>query len=276
MSEPIFFFEGDDPEMKQAYEAAQHSFKFFWRELSWERRRIIPALDMAMVKTPFTDGPRSDGNPEFEHMWLDEVDFDGVTLAGVLVNSPNWLSSVKQGDSAQIPFPRVTDWMMTSGGRAYGAHTVNLMRSRMSARERKAHDQAWGLDFGEPNEIKVELSRGHDKLGLLSKFRAGRKSGPSDGQGTFADHPMCTNMLPKIESQLQEDSSIAISTDERGWTLLHNEAMAGNFGVVKLLVRYGANIDAKTPNGKNAAELARGVGWDEIAAYLSTDAKTDQ
>ena len=54
--------------MTQAYAAAQHSFKFFWRELSWERRRIVPALDMAMIKLPFTDGPRSDGKPEFEHM----------------------------------------------------------------------------------------------------------------------------------------------------------------------------------------------------------------
>jgi len=269
MSEPIFFFEGDDPAMKQAYEAAQRSFKFFWRELSWERRRIVPALDMTIIKTPFTDGPRSDGNPEHEQMWLDEVEFDGTDLAGVLLNSPNWLTSVKQGDAVRVPFSRLTDWMMTADGKAYGGYTVNLMRSRMSTRERKAHDEAWGLDFGDPNQIKIELSRERQsKPGLLSKLRRRKSATESDGQEVFADHPMCVNMLPKIESQLQEDSSIATSTDERGWTLLHSEAMAGNFGVVKLLVRYRANIGAKTPNGKDAAELARGIGWDEIAAYL--------
>jgi len=40
-------FDGDDPAMQQAYEAAQQSFKYFWRELSWEQRRIVPGVDMA-------------------------------------------------------------------------------------------------------------------------------------------------------------------------------------------------------------------------------------
>jgi uncharacterized protein YegJ (DUF2314 family) len=269
MSEPIFFFEGDDPAMKQAYEAAQRSFKFFWRELSWERRRIVPALDMTIIKTPFTDGPRSDGNPDYEQMWLDEVDYDGTNVAGVLLNSPNWLTSVKQGDSVQVPFSHLTDWMMTSDGKAYGGHTVNLMRSRMSARERKAHDEAWGLDFGDPNEVKVELDReSGKKLGLLSKLHGAKSGSHASGPEAFADHPMCVNMLAKIETQLSEDPSIVNSTDELGRTLLHSEAMAGNFGVVKLLVRFGAHIGAKTPNGQDAAELARGIGWDEIAAFL--------
>lgn len=271
MSEPIFYFEGDDQEMNQAYEAARRSFKYFWRELSWERRRIVPALQLSAVKVPFTDGPRTDGNAEFEQMWLDEVDFDGDNVSGVLLNSPNWLTSVKQGDSAQVPFSRVTDWLMACRDRAYGGHTVNLMRSRMSARQRKAHDGAWGLDFGDPNEVKVELEPDIGKKpGLLSKLRGEGKSGSkSDGQAAFVDHPMCINMLPKIEEQLKEDRSIANTTDERGWTLLHSEAMAGNFGVVKLLVHYGAKIGAKTPNGKVAAELARGIGWEELAAYLT-------
>src|ERR687891_2755598 len=54
MSEPVFMFDGEDPEMREACEAAQRSFKYFWRELSWEQRRIVPGLDMAMVKLPFT------------------------------------------------------------------------------------------------------------------------------------------------------------------------------------------------------------------------------
>jgi uncharacterized protein YegJ (DUF2314 family) len=54
MSEPVFMFDAKDPEMQQAYEAAQASFRYFWRELSWERRRIVPGLDMTMVKLPFT------------------------------------------------------------------------------------------------------------------------------------------------------------------------------------------------------------------------------
>src|SRR5215207_6522567 len=99
MSEPIFNFDDDNPSMQSAYEAAQQSFKYFWRELSWERRRIVPGLDMAMVKLPFTDGPRGDGNAEYEQMWIGDVEFDGETLSGQLLNAPNWLTSVHEGDT---------------------------------------------------------------------------------------------------------------------------------------------------------------------------------
>ena len=47
-------------------------------------------------------------------------------------------------------------------------------------------------------------------------------------------------------------------------------ALAGNFGVVKLLVRYGADVAALTPNGKDAATLAQSIGWPEIAAFLTS------
>ena len=73
--------------MQKASATAQHSFKFFWRELSWGRRRIIPALGGAMIKLPFTDGPRTDGNAEYEIMWLNDVDFDGTMLTGTLLNA---------------------------------------------------------------------------------------------------------------------------------------------------------------------------------------------
>ena len=279
MSEPVFFSGDEDAEMTQASAAAQNSFKFFWRELSWERRRIIPALDMAMIKLPFTEGTRSDGNPELEYMWADQIAFDGITLSGSLLNEPNFLASVKKGDAVSMPFSQLTDWMMTSDGKAYGAHTVNLMRSRMSARERKDHDEAWGLDFGQPNEIRTELtSRQAGKGGVLSRLFGGKAtSGPAtDGPGTFADHPMCINILPRYEAQLKEDPDIATQIDERGWTLLHSDALAGNLGIVKLVVRHGADIEARTPDGRDAVALAQNIGWDEVATYLSNDAKADQ
>jgi uncharacterized protein YegJ (DUF2314 family) len=123
-------FDEGDPEMQQAYQAAQACFRYFWRELSWERRRIVPGLDMTMVKLPFTDGPRSNGNPEFEQMWIGESGFDADSISGNLLNSPNWLTSVREGDQVSVPFSHLTDWMMTADGRAYGGFTVNLMRSR--------------------------------------------------------------------------------------------------------------------------------------------------
>jgi len=272
MSEPVFMFDGEDPQMKRAYEAAQRSFKLFWREVSWERRRIVPGLDMAMIKLPFTDGPRSDGNAEFEHMWCDEVDFDGEILTGILINAPNWLTSVKEGDPVRAPFCHLADWMLTADGVAYGGYTVNLMRAGMGAKERTAHDEAWGLDFGDPDQIRTVIVRGKTKKrGFLARLfgAKSREDAVTASTGEFQDHPMCVNMLGEIESQLQQDPSIASSTDEHGWSLLHREALAGNLGVVRLLLEYGADANARTPAGRSAAELARSIGWEAIAAYLS-------
>ena len=270
MSEPVFNFDDRDPAMQLAYDAAQRTFKHFWRELSWERRRIVPGLDMAMVKLPFTDGPRTDGNGEYEHMWIGDVNFDGETLSGELLNSPNWLTSVQEGDVVQAPFSKLRDWLMTVDGKAYGAFTVNQIRAAMTSKERKEHDKAWGLDFGDPATARVEISRkGDSKGGLLSGLLGGR-SGSSHKPEEFRDHPMCVNMLEKYDAQLQGEPTIArdVVDDETGFTLLHAEALAGNLGMVKLAVAHGAEVGKRTKSGRTASELARGIGWPEIAEYL--------
>lgn len=104
-------FDGDDPEMEHAMREARKTFGYFWRELAWERRRIVPALDMAAVKAPFADGPPSPqqtDHPQVEEMWISEVDFDGQAVSGELLNSPNWLTSVKEGDEVRVPGARNT------------------------------------------------------------------------------------------------------------------------------------------------------------------------
>src|SRR5205807_192511 len=67
----VFMFDDSDPEMQRAYEKARATFRYFWREVAWERRRIVPALDLACVKAPFADGegrPRSSDEPNVEQM----------------------------------------------------------------------------------------------------------------------------------------------------------------------------------------------------------------
>ncbi len=122
----VFLFDHSDPEMQGAYEKARANFRFFWREVAWERRRIVPALDVACVKAPFSDGDpgtRRTRNPEVEQMWLGDVDFDGQAVSGVLLNAPNWLKSVKAGDSARFPLDEITDWMYVDQRRGvWGLH----------------------------------------------------------------------------------------------------------------------------------------------------------
>jgi hypothetical protein len=66
----VFMFDNSDPDMQEAYRKAHATFRYFWREVSWERRRIVPALDLACVKAPFADGERtqkSQQHPDVEH-----------------------------------------------------------------------------------------------------------------------------------------------------------------------------------------------------------------
>ncbi len=45
----VFMFDNSDPEMQSDYEKARATFRYFCREVAWERRRITPALDLACV-----------------------------------------------------------------------------------------------------------------------------------------------------------------------------------------------------------------------------------
>jgi uncharacterized protein len=256
---PTFSFDSDDPEMQRAYESARDTFRYFWREIAWERRRIIPALELAAVKAPFFDGTPDDPG-EVEHMWFNDVDFDGRTVTGTLLNSPNALTSVEQGDEVSVPLKRISDWMYGSDGEVFGGHTVQLMRSRMGRRERNEHDAAWGLNFGEPGRIRLvpEAKKG----GLFKAFRR------ASGDAEIGEHPMSENMAPKLEEQLAEDRSLLTSRDERGWMLLHNEALAGSLATVKVLLKHGADRKAKTNDGRTPADLARSLGWEKVVAVL--------
>jgi uncharacterized protein YegJ (DUF2314 family) len=263
-SEPskVFLFEGDDPQMKRASEQARSTFRYFWRELSWEYRRIVPGLDLAAVKSCFRDpGPEKEGEPSAEHMWFNEIDFDGKIVSGVLLNQPNWLTSVKQGDRVRIPLAQIDDWMYSMFGEVYGAYTVNLMRSRMGARERRDHDQAWGLSFGDPSTIRIVPAA--KKPGFLARLFS--KPVPPD----LTEHPMSENMAPSLRQQLSQSPAMLQSKDDKGWTFLHQLALAGSTACVKVLLEHGADKNVKTPQGQTPLDLARVFNWEPVIALLS-------
>lgn len=88
---PIFFADGADPKMFEAYKKAQETFKYFWREQSWEYRRIIPGLNVSCVKVAlFPEHPQSE-YPMVEQMWINDIAFDGAYVKGYLINEPNKL-----------------------------------------------------------------------------------------------------------------------------------------------------------------------------------------
>lgn len=262
---PVFGFDHTDPAMAEAQKNARATFKYFWRELTWEYRRIIPGLSLAAIKSAYSDNP-SDPNSPVEHMWANDVFFDGVNITGTLINQPNELTSVQQGDQIEVPFGQLGDWMYAYDDRVFGAHSVNLMRSQMSARECKAHDSAWGLDFGDPNEIELIGSPGvTQKPGFFRRLFGGRS--PAAPVDLNADHPMSINMGPKLADAIREDPGF-LTPDEKGWTTLHSMALGGSTTAVKILLEHGADKTLKTPNGHTALRLAEIIGWQNVAALL--------
>jgi uncharacterized protein YegJ (DUF2314 family) len=261
---PVFIFDNGDPEVQRAYQDARASFRYFWREVAWERRRIVPALDLAAVKAPFFNDQQSarpEDEPEAEQMWLSEIDFDGQHVSGVLLNNPNWLKTVKAGDSARIPLEQITDWLYVVSGEAFGGYTVNLLRSRMNRRERQEHDAAWGLNFGDPTKIRV-VPEPNQGAGLLKNWFGKRHPDSSE-------HPMSEGMAAKLKEQLAQDPSLVSVRDDKGWTFLHQEALAGNAATVKVLLEAGADPSAMTNQGMTPIQLARSLGWEKVAALLA-------
>jgi len=95
----------------QAYIEARKTFKYFWRELYWEHRRIVPALDLSIVKVAFEQKIEGVAEPITEHMWIDQINFDGELINGVLINSPNQLTNIANGDTVSIPLDKIDDWI---------------------------------------------------------------------------------------------------------------------------------------------------------------------
>ena len=252
----VFLFDNNDPEMQRAYQQARSTFRYFWREIAWDRHRIVPALEMSCVKAPFSDGVQTapaQGNPEGEHMWLGEVDFDGRFVSGILLNTPNWLKSVKEGDSVRIPPDEISDWMYVIDGNVYGAYTVNLLRFRMATKEREAHDAAWGLNFGDPRTIRIVYER---------------------ADAGIEEHTMSEVMAPSLKDQLAADPSLLHAKGHNGWTFLHQHASAGSTAVVKVLLEAGADINAVTDQGMTALQLARLLNWGNVVALLVSKGAT--
>ena len=258
---PVFWADNEDPEMQRAIKRARQTFRFFWREVSWEQRRIIPGLDVACVKVAFwDDGDPSDEDVPVEQMWVSDVDFDGAIITGTLINQPNWLNSVSEGDDVEIKPNQLSDWMYAINNKVFGAFTVNFIRSQMPKGERKAHDDAWGMDFGSPSEVKLVPP---DFLG-----KGARSGSQTPAEVGAVEHPMALNMCESL-AEFASDPANLNSTDDKGFTVLHSLALAGAAKGVSILLEHGADPTQPAANGMTPAMLAKKLGWKQVQQVLA-------
>lgn len=252
MTEKIFLSQSGDSEMDTASMNARKSFKILWRELSWEMRRVIPGHDISAVKRRF---PTTESTLSFEHLWVGDISFDGQLLNGYLLNQPNEIEDLKQGDTVQFHYGEISDWMYSISGKVYGAFTVNILRSRMTKKALQEHDNAWGKDFGDPNNVHIEPTLSFSEFSLTPSI-------------DLPEHKMSENMANKSEDGIKEMGQRINDPAVFGLTMLQFESLAGNLTQVKLLLKYGADKKIKNANGQTAQELAEMFNWAKISKVL--------
>ncbi len=256
MTEKVFLSQSVDPEIDEASINARKSFKVLWRELSWEMRRIIPGHDMSAVKRAFLTNKNNKSTPLVESMWVGDISFDGQLLTGHLLNQPNEIEDLKQGDIVQFHYGEISDWMYSMSGKVYGAFTVNVLRSRMTKKELKEHDNAWGMDFGDPKNVYIEPMLSFAKFLLTPSIEV-------------PEHKMSENMANKSEDGIKGIGQRINDPFTFGMTMLQFESLAGNLTQVKLLLKYGADKKIKNANGQTAQDLAEMSNWAKILAVLN-------
>ncbi|ERQ00027.1 hypothetical protein Q674_02575 [Acinetobacter sp. COS3] len=244
-------FASESPEMISAFNKAQETFKYFWRELSWEYRRIIPAFDLAYVKCAFiqVDNDSSD-SPLVEYMWISQIDFDGTTISGQLMNQPNYIDNVQAGEIIEQPFEAIVDWMFLTQDQVYGGFTIQEYRKQLNDSERKEYDASWGINFGDPNNILFVYDQEEHPENLI-------------------EHPMCEKMLDSFLNFIQTNPTVIHERDDRGNQLLHREAIAGNFLIIQALLQHNLDKSALNNQSMTASDLAHKMGWENIAKLLA-------
>ncbi|ADV50443.1 Protein of unknown function DUF2314 [Cellulophaga algicola DSM 14237] len=245
----IFYIE-QNKKMREANLKAQETFNFFWRELYWEARRIVPAHDFAMIKVAFTQQFAEKKEPTVEHMWVNNLNFDGAYITGELVNEPHQLTNVSKGDLVTKKINEIGDWMLSIQEKTYGGFTIHAMRSEMDALEREKHDNAWGLNFGDFDDILLVYQQKEHPENLI-------------------EHPMSKNMGDNLRSFIKENPNELTVQDENGLSLLHREAIAGNVTTIEILLELGADKNIKSKTNKTALDYAQELNWQLIEKILN-------
>ena len=134
----IHLLEGEDSEMNSAIEAAQKSLYKFKKAITSEN----PNYYNFALKEIFNT---SDGGGE--HIQISEIQYDNEKYYGIVDGKPISTKEVKFGDTIEVKYQDITDWMYFDKNIVKGAYTTRVLRTRMTQQERDQMDQESGMKF---------------------------------------------------------------------------------------------------------------------------------
>ncbi|WP_028974932.1 DUF2314 domain-containing protein [Spirochaeta cellobiosiphila] len=236
--------------LELAVKRAQHTFKIFVRELSWERRRIHKTHELAIVRLDLKTN-RGGTSPKVESVWVDNFQFDGRLIHGNLIYEPRFLKNKSKDQSVLATIDQVSDWMFVSKGKVYGGFTIQGARQGMPLLEREKHDKKWNLDFGNPYE---------PRLSYLDY--------QIDDDLNQIEQPFGRKIAQNFSNYLSQSRELFQYTDRAGNTILHMEALAGNSRIVETLLNYGADSTALNKYGQTVMDMAEIFQWTKVIDIL--------
>lgn len=131
----ISWFEAEDSQMQEAIQTSQETFHEFLNALEQDSYRILPALEVALIKyaLPATNSIK------VEHNFLSEITLDNGVLSGVISNKPIYAKEFQEGQRITIDPLRVSDWLYLIEGKSFGGLTIKLIWSRFSDEEKSQY-----------------------------------------------------------------------------------------------------------------------------------------
>lgn len=87
------------------------------------------------VKKPFLEGDK------VEHIWVNEISFDGRVFHGKIDNIPLHIKGVRLGQKVTLSPNEISDWMYVQDGRLVGGYTIHAMCKNMSPAEKKKFEE---------------------------------------------------------------------------------------------------------------------------------------
>ncbi|HEY3663835.1 MAG TPA: DUF2314 domain-containing protein [Chthoniobacterales bacterium] len=121
----------DDKAIDAAVDRAQKSLGLFIAALKKKR----DGDERFEIKKGFDDGQ------QVEHIWVDQLTWDGKLFHGRINNKPLDVKNVRLGQSVTVAPRDVSDWMFIRDGKLIGGYTTRIFYRRLSAADRAEFDK---------------------------------------------------------------------------------------------------------------------------------------